>query len=76
MATKKKGGATAAKQWHPNRYENRERRLAAEVKKDPLKTRTFKITDVQHEKIIALGGAKWLRETLDATAWPRGTKPQ
>lgn len=40
------------------------------------KTRTFRSTDDQAAKLAALGGGAWICAQLDATPWPRGTKPK
>lgn len=36
---------------------------------------TFRRSDEQAQKLDALGGSQWIRDQLDAAAWPRGTKP-
>lgn len=43
---------------------------------EKMGTGTFRRTNEQAAKFDALGGATWLRATLDNTPWPRGTKPK
>jgi len=43
---------------------------------EAMKTQTFRRTEAQGAKYDALGGGTWLRATLDATPWPKGTKPK
>lgn len=43
---------------------------------EKMHTRTFRCTDEQATKLEALGGAQFIRDTLDATPWPRGSKPK
>ena len=35
------------------------------------KSISIRVTPVQHEKFIALGGSKWFKETLDVTLLPQ-----
>lgn len=47
--------------------------LPPELKKH---TGTFRRTNEQAAKLDALGGAAWICAQIDATPWPRGTKPK
>lgn len=38
-------------------------------------TQSFRAEPEQLQKFAALGGGAWMRQMLDATPWPRGTKP-
>lgn len=46
------------------------------VADEPLRPQSFRCTDAQSAKLTALGGAQWMRDQIDAAAWPRGTKPK
>lgn len=43
--------------------------------KEKMGTGTFRRSEDQAKKLDALGGSQWIRDQLDTTAWPRGTKP-